>query len=246
MSSKQTRRDAILTLGATAAALTVAGIASAADDPKPGSGNAAPIGKHEMVPLKFDAAKLPGISEKLITSHWQNNYGGAVKNLNKVEEQLASITKDTPGFVVSGLKDRELGFTNSIVLHEHYFGNLGGDGKPGGAVATAIAEAFGGAARFEELFRATGMSLAGGSGWTVLAFNLHSGELKTYWSSNHTQAVAFGQPLLVLDMYEHAYAIDYGAAAAKYIDAFMANVNWQEVDRRYGRALAAWKALRAP
>ena len=216
-----------------------------AEDDKPGALKPLPPGKHEPVPLPFDAAKIPGLSEKLLTSHWQNNYGGAVKNLNKVEEQFAGVTKDTPGFVVAGLKERELLFTNSVILHEHYFGNLGGNGKPGGAAASAISDCFGGLARWEELFRATGMSLSGGSGWTVLDLNFHTGDLRTYWAGNHTQGLAFGQPLLVLDMYEHAYAIDYGASAAKYVDAFMANVNWDEVQRRYERALRALKALRS-
>src|SRR5215831_13929429 len=115
-------------------------------------------------PLPFDPKKLSGISEKMIVSHHDNNYAGAVKNLNKVEGELARVNKDTPGFVVSGLKDRELGFSNSMILHEAYFGNLGGNGKPGGAVASALGDAFGGLARWEELFRATGMSLSGGSG----------------------------------------------------------------------------------
>ena len=146
--------------------------------------------------------------------------------------------------MVGGLKERELTFTNSAILHEHYFGNLGGNGKPGGAVASALSDAFGGLGRWEELFRATGMSLGGGSGWTMLDLNFHTGDLRTYWSGNHTQALAFGQPLLVLDMYEHAYQMDYGAAAAKYVDAFMQNVNWDEVNRRYERTLAGAKALR--
>jgi Fe-Mn family superoxide dismutase len=243
MKAKLTRRDAIVALGATAATAATFGRAIAGDDDKAALKPLAP-GKHEGVPLPFDATKLSGISEKMITSHWQNNYGAAVKNLNKTEEQLAAVTKDTPGFVVSGLKDRELGFTNSLILHEHYFGNLGGNGKPGGAVASAVSDCFGGMARWEEMFRATGMSLGGGSGWAVLDLNFHTGDLRTYWSGNHTQALAFGTPLLVLDMYEHAYAIDYGAAAAKYVDAFMANVRWEEVERRFESALKALKALR--
>src|SRR5262245_43670980 len=208
-----------------------------AQDTRPGT-------VHEIVPLPFDPKKLIGISEKLILSHHDNNYAGAVKNLNKVEAEIARVNKDTPGFIVSGLKDRELGFTNSLILHEHYFANLGGNGKPGGAVASALSDAFGGLARWEELFRATGTSLGGGSGWTVLDLNFHTGDLRTYWSGNHTQALAFGHPLLVLDMYEHAYQMDYGAAAAKYVDAFMANVNWDEGERRYEAALRALKALR--
>jgi Fe-Mn family superoxide dismutase len=244
MTPKWTRRDALVSLGAGAAIAAIAGRAHAGDD-EPAAPKPLPPGKHEPTPLPFDATKLSGISEKLITSHWQNNYGGAVRNLNKVEGELATVTKDTAGFVVGGLKDRELGFTNSVILHEHYFGNLGGNGKSGGTVATALAEQFSGMARWEELFRATGMSLSGGSGWTILDLSFHTGDLRIYWSGNHTQAIAFGCPLLVLDMYEHAYQMDYGAAAAKYVDAFFSNVNWDEVQRRYERAVRALNALRA-
>src|SRR5215216_2120366 len=149
-------------------------------------------GKHQMVPLPFDPKKLNGLSEKLLVSHHENNYGGALKNLNKVETDLAATTKDTPGYSVGGLRERELVFTNSVVLHEHYFANLGGNGKAGGAVEKALADTFGGFGRFEELFRATGMSLAGGSGWTLLDLNFHTGDLRVYWSGNHSQALAFG------------------------------------------------------
>ncbi len=196
-------------------------------------------GKHALVPLPFDPKKLKGLSEKLILSHHENNYGGALKNLNKVEDELARVTKDTPGYLVGGLKERELTFTNSVILHELYFGNLGGDGKPAGTIQKALGGAFGGFGRWEELFRATGMSLAGGSGWVILDFNFHTGDLRTYWSGNHTQSVAFGEPLLVMDMYEHAYQLDYGAAAAKYVDAFFANIRWDEVNRRFERAQRA-------
>ena len=84
--------------------------------------------------------------------------------------------------------------------------------------------------------RAASSGLAGGSGWAILDFNFQSGDLGTYWSGHHTQALAFGAPLLVLDMYEHAYAIDHGAAAPKYVDAFFQNLQWDEVNRRYERA----------
>ena len=239
---KLTRRDAVRAIGFTAAAVAAGGLAAAEDEAVPAAKVLA-AGAHTAVPLPFDAAKLAGISERMIRSHWENNYGGAVKNLNKVEEQLAAVGKDTPGFLVSGLKERELLFTNSVVLHERYFGNLGGNGKCDGAIAAALTRAWGGLGRFEEVFRATGLSLSGGSGWTVLDLNLHSGELRTHWSGNHTQALAAAVPLLVLDMYEHAYAIDYGAAAAKYVDAFLQNVNWDEVNRRYEKAVRAASAL---
>ncbi len=231
-----TRRDAFTTVAT--GALSLAGTASAAPTA------AVVAGKHVPAPLPFDPKKLKGLSERLLISHHENNYGGAVKNLNKVEDELARATKDAAGYLVSGLRERELQFTNSLILHEHYFGNLGGSGKAGGGVEKAIAEAFGSFARWEEQFRATGMSLAGGSGWVVLAFNHHTGDLRVYGSNNHTQAVAFGQPLLVLDMYEHAFHIDFGAAAAKYVDAFFANLQWDEVNRRHERALKATKLLR--
>ena len=200
-------------------------------------------GKHAIVPLPFDPGKLKGLSEKLLRSHHENNYGGAVKNLNKVEEELARVTKDTPGFIVGGLMERELTFNNSMVLHELYFANLGGDGRAGTAVQSALGRSFGSLGRFEELFRAVGMSLAGGSGWAVLDHSFETGHLGIHWSGNHTQNAAFSQPVLVMDMYEHAYAIDYGAAAAKYIDAFFQNIQWDEVQRRLERAQKAAAAL---
>jgi Fe-Mn family superoxide dismutase len=238
-----TRREAFGALAAGSVALLHSQLASAA----PGKQEAgkSQAGKHTPVPLPFDPKKLRGISEKLIVSHHDNNYGGAVNNLNKVEDELGRVNKDTPGFVVGGLRERELTYTNSAILHELYFGNLGGSGKPGGAVEKALAEHFGSYGRWEEQFRATGASLGGGSGWTVLAFNFQSGTLNSYWSGNHTQAVAFGAPLLVLDMYEHSYQMDYGAAAAKYIEAFFNNIQWDEVNRRFERAQKAFTALRA-
>jgi len=202
-----------------------------------GGGSAHAVGTNAIKPLPFAPGKLRNISEKMIVSHHENNYAGAVKNLNKVEAQLATLTKDSPPFLLGALKERELTFFNSMILHEHYFANLGGEGKPGGAIEKAIAEQWGGLGAWEEEFRATGASLGGGSGWVILQFNLHTAGLRTCWSGNHTQNAAAGLPLLVMDMYEHAYQMDYGAAAAKYVDAFFANILWEEVDRRYQRAI---------
>jgi Fe-Mn family superoxide dismutase len=196
-------------------------------------------GTHEVKPLPFDPGKLKGISEKLIRSHHENNYGAAVKNLNKVEEELGRVTKDTPAFLVGGLRERELTFNNSMVLHEHYFGNLGGDAKASGPIETLVSKTWGSFGRWEEQFRATGAALGGGSGWVLLDFNFQTGDLRTHWSGNHTQTGAFSQPLLVMDMYEHAYQMDYGAAAAKYVDAFFQNIRWDEVNRRLERAQRA-------
>jgi superoxide dismutase, Fe-Mn family len=212
--------------------------------PKPPAAGVAP-GAHPVRELPFQPAKLAGISAAMISSHHSNNYAGAVKNLNKVELELAKVTKDTPGFQVASLRERELTYTNSMILHEHYFGNLGGDGKLAGALDKRLAAQFGSAARWEELFRATALSLGGGSGWVILDLNYATGDLRIYGTPGHSHSVAFGQPLLVLDMFEHAYAMDYGAAHAKYVDAFFQNIAWSEVDQRLARGDKAIQALRA-
>ena len=241
-----TRRMALETLAGSAALLAAAD--SLGQTPAAASGppaGAPPAGTAGLRPLPFDPKSLRGLSEKLVTSHWENNYGGAVKNLAKVREAIAQTNKDTPAFLTAGLRERELTFQNSVILHELYFANLGGGGKPDGPVVKAAGEAFGGYARFEELLRATAMGLAGGSGWALLGYDLHADALRISWSGNHTQAPASAVSLLVVDLYEHAYQMDYGAAAAKYVDAFFANAHWDEVNRRYERALKAARALRS-
>jgi Fe-Mn family superoxide dismutase len=258
-----TRRDAIVALASSTATLVgcahpalakgaPASPPNAAKTPAVAAGGGAAAagsavralaGDHTVVPLPFKPAGLNGISEKMIVSHHDNNYAGAVKNLNKVEQELSQTTKDTPPFVVAGLRQSELTFRNSKTLHEAYFGNLGGDGKRSGNIEKALGDAYGTSARWEEHFRATGVGLGGGSGWAILALELETTSLRTHWSGNHTQVLATSIPLLVMDMYEHAYQMDFGAAAAKYIDAFFLNVRWDEVNRRYERALAAAKAI---
>ena len=204
-----------------------------------------PLPPHAIAPLPFQAGKLKGLSERLIVSHHDNNYAGAVKNLNAVRTQIAALPKDAPGFLVGGLRAKELTYANSATLHEAYFSNLGGDGKPSGSAAQALASAFGSAAAWEEAFRAVGSSLGGGSGWTILDFSFADGGLHIAWAGDHSQTLASGYPLLVMDMYEHAYQMDYGAAAGKYIDAFFQNVDWDEVNRRLDRARKAYAAMKA-
>lgn len=191
-------------------------------------------GKHQPKPLPFDPAKLKGISEKLIKSHHENNYTGAVNALNVVEQRLAVLgrEKDAPAYIYGDLKRQELIRTGSVVLHEKYFANLGGNGKADGPAKRLIEQWFGGYDNWEAEFKRTGNALSGGSGWTILGFNQHTKQLHNYWSADHMSNAPFTVPLLVLDMYEHAYQMDYGAAAAKYVDAFMSNINWDEVNRR--------------
>jgi Fe-Mn family superoxide dismutase len=139
---------------------------------------------HTVIPLPFKPTALNGISERMIVSHHDNNYAGAVKNLNKVEQELSQINADTPPFVVAGLRQSELTFRNSKTLREAYFGNLGGDGKRAGTGEKALTEAYGTPSKWEEHFRATGADLAGGSGWVILALELETAALRTCWSGN--------------------------------------------------------------
>lgn len=106
------------------------------------------------------------LSEKLIRSHWENNYGGSVKALNAVEQRLDAMMRDKelPAYVYGDLKREELHRTGSVVLHEHYFGNLGGDNKPGGEVLDTIKQWFGSYEGWEAEFRRTAQALGGCSG----------------------------------------------------------------------------------
>ena len=190
--------------------------------------------QHLPLPLPFDAAKLNGLSERLIQSHWQNNYGGAVKALNAVRSRLTLALGDesTPPYVYNGLKREQLVRTGSVILHELYFGNLGGDGKAPGDLRTRIGSAFGTFDAWKSEFRQIGEGLGGGSGWVVLGYNAHLKILENYWMADHSTHAAGTHPVLVMDMYEHAYQMDYGAAAAKYVDAFFANIQWDVVASR--------------
>lgn len=188
----------------------------------------------QIKPLPFAAGSLKGISEKLIQSHWENNYSGAVKALNVLRGRLsaAMADPDLPPYVYTGLKREQLLRTGSIVLHELYFGNLGGDGKASAELRTRLAASFGSYDAWESEFRRIGMGLAGGSGWVMLGYNRGLGLLENSWLSDHATAPANTTPILMMDMYEHAFQMDYGAAAAKYVDAFFANIQWDAVAAR--------------
>ena len=185
--------------------------------------------------LPFDAGALRGLSETLLRSHHENNYGGAVRRLNAIRGELAALdSASAPGFRLNGLKREELIATNSMLLHELYFGSLGGDGQgmeP--AMALALEASFGSVARWREEFVAIGKALGGGSGWVLMTFQPREGTLVNQWAADHTTTLAGGRPVLVLDMYEHAYHMDYGAAAAKYVDVFMEAIRWENAVKLY-------------
>jgi Fe-Mn family superoxide dismutase len=190
---------------------------------------------YEMKPLSCDPTAIKGMSEKLIVSHYQNNYGGAVNRLNAITGQLAELDfAKTPGFAINGLKREELIASNSMILHELFFASLGGESAPVGALRDALARDFRSVDRWREEFSAMGKAQGGGSGWVLLTWSPRDRKLVNQWAMDHTTTLAGGCPILALDMYEHAYHTDYGAKAAAYVDAFMAAINWPNVARTYG------------
>ena len=182
---------------------------------------------------------LGGFSLQLIESHYENNYGGALRRLNAISAQLESLDfAKTPGYVINGLKREELVALNSTLLHELYFASMGGDGpNPTEIMREALARDFGSFLRWRDEFSAMGNALGGGSGWVLLTYVPRDGRLVNQYASEHSQAIAGGIPLLALDMYEHAYHIDFGANVKAYVDTFLRNIDWSAVEGRYEDAL---------
>ena len=191
---------------------------------------------YQPKPLSIDPKSISGISEKVIVSHYENNYVGAVKRLNAIGEQLATLDfSKASNFQINGLKREELIAANSMILHEIYFDGLGGASKPGGALAGALARDFGGVERWRAEFSAMGKAEGGGSGWVILAYSPRDKRLVNQWAADHTTTLAGGRPVLVLDMYEHAYHMDYGAAAARYVDIYMEAIKWENAGQLFDR-----------
>ena len=219
-----------LAAGTAAAATLVEGPAFAQTASPTG---ARPV-TYEAKPLSFDPKAIKGISEKVLVSHYENNYVGAVKRLTAISTQLAELDfAKAPNFVVNGLKREELIAANSMILHEVYFDGLGGGGPLGGALAQAIARDFGSIDRWRSEFTAMGKAEGGGSGWVILSYSPRDKRLVNQWAADHTTTLAGGRPVLVLDMYEHAYHMDYGAAAARYVDVFMEAIRWNNAVKLY-------------
>jgi Fe-Mn family superoxide dismutase len=178
---------------------------------------------------------LNGITPRLIESHYEGNYGSALRRLNAITEELeARDPATTSAEVVNRLKRDEAAALNSTLLHELYFASLGGDGRTvPETMAAALARDFGSTDRWRQEFIALANALAGGSGWVLLTYVPRDGRLINQSGSDHGQNIAGGIPILALDMYEHAYHIDFGANAAAYVAAFMRNIDWSAVEGRY-------------
>jgi Fe-Mn family superoxide dismutase len=194
---------------------------------------------HQPKPLPFNSSSLNGLSQRLIDSHWSNNYGGSVRALNETKRRLADALadRDLPPYIYNDLKREHLMRTGSVVLHELYFDNLGGNGRADAAAQRLLGAGFGEFARWEAEFRRIANGLGGGSGWVILGYNSQFGTLENYWMADHMHNPPATAPLLVMDMYEHSYHMDFGSAAGQYVDAFFNNINWEQV-------LARTEALR--
>jgi superoxide dismutase, Fe-Mn family len=188
----------------------------------------------ETKPMAFDPKSIPGLSENILRSHYDNNYSGAVKRLNTINEQLSALDfAAAANFTINGLKREQLVAMNSMILHEIYFAGLGQGGEPAGQLAAAIEQSFGAVAKWRAEFTAMGKALGGGSGWVLLSYSARLKRLINVWAADHTMTGADGVPILALDMYEHAYHMDFGAKAGAYVDAYMKAINWGAVASAY-------------
>jgi Fe-Mn family superoxide dismutase len=177
---------------------------------------------------------MQGFSETLLKNHF-TLYQGYVTNTNKLLETLGQMLKEgkvgTPEF--AEIK-RRLGWEfNGMRLHEYYFENLGGKGgiNRGGKFFQKLAESFGSYEAWERDFKATGSMR--GIGWAILYQDVLSGQFINFWVNEHDVGhPAGGMPILIMDVFEHAFMIDYGLKRADYIEAFFKNINWAEVEKR--------------
>ena len=188
---------------------------------------------HQVKEFKLEG-KLKGISDKQLQEHRDVLYKGYVDKLNLIEGELVNVPAEGANgtyAVIRELKKEEIFATNGVYLHEAYFGNLGGDGgEATGRIADMIKKQWGSFERWLTDFRAAGMSARG---WVVLAWSEDDQRLHNYSMDMHDiGAVWNAAPLLVLDVYEHAYMIDYGVKRAAYLDAFFHNIDWAAVNTR--------------
>jgi len=177
---------------------------------------------------------MEGFSDTLLKNHF-TLYQGYVTNTNKLLETLGQMLKEgkvaTPEY--AELK-RRLGWEfNGMRLHEYYFENLGGKGgiSKTGKLYQKLVESFGSYEAWEKDFKATGAMR--GIGWAVLYQDVLSGKFINFWINEHDGGhPSGGMPILIMDVFEHAFMIDYGLKRADYIEAFFKNINWAETEKR--------------
>lgn len=169
---------------------------------------------------------IAGLSGKMFEEHLKL-YHGYVKKSNEIQEKLESADKSEANGVWSAigeLKRQETFAVNGMKLHEVYFGHLHGGGTPGGTLLAMIEKDFGSLEEWKEDMVATAISARG---WAITAFDYRDNRLHNYGSDAHNVGAVWGAvPLIVLDVYEHAYFMDYGVNRKSYLDAFFKNLDW--------------------
>jgi Fe-Mn family superoxide dismutase len=179
---------------------------------------------------------LKGFSDELLKAHF-GLYQNYINKINDLEARIKGFdpnSQDTTNY--RGWHLGQTAMLNGAVLHELYFGNLGSsDKEPKGTLKKMIDRDFGNVQNFIGHLKAVGKVA---HGWSIAAFNYRSGKMSIYGLASHNQTVpAFTYPLLVLDVYEHAYMLDYGTNRGKYIDTFVINLDWKPVQERLERSL---------
>lgn len=192
-------------------------------------------------PLAFNKP-LTGISDKTMAIHHDKLYAGYVAKKDEISAKLEPLMKGGDVSTANqsyselrALKDGETFVVNGTYLHEWYFDILGGDGVPVGELAETLKKDFGSLENFVNYFSACGMAARG---WVVLAWDLHDQALRVYMGDAHNQGGVWGcLPIIVLDVYEHAYFLDYGSDRKAYIADFWKNLNWNKADELYLAAI---------
>lgn len=178
--------------------------------------------------------KLKGISQRTIENHYGKLYQGYVKKWQEIQEKLRNVDKSTSNATFSELRELKLeeGFAaDAILLHEAYFDILGGDGNPKGEIINAITRDFSSFEKWQEEFKSLGLAARG---WVVLTYDFNDGKLRNYICDFHSHGGIWGTaPILVLDVYEHAYFIDFGSDRKSYIEAFFQNLNWEAINKKF-------------
>lgn len=187
-------------------------------------------GKTKELPFK----ELKGISQKTLEIHYGKLYQGYVKKWQEIQEKLKLAELSLANATFSDLRELKVEETfgaNAVILHEAYFDILGGQGEPEGEIVKAIEKDFSSFEKWLEEFKALGFC---SRGWAILAFDFNDNRLRNYIADSHNVFGVWGAaPILVLDMYEHAYFIDFGSDKKSYIETFFQNLNWQAVDEKF-------------
>src|SRR4029453_8998152 len=196
--------------------------------------------KYSIAPLFCRPWTLNAISPRLIESHYEHNYGETVRRLSALSAEIdGAESAGLTGEAIHRLKRDELSLLNSSLLHELYFASLGGDGRVvPEPVTRALSDSFGSVDRWRSQFIRLAESLAGRSGWVLLCHVPRDKRLVNQISLDHEQCIAGAIPILALDMYEHAYQLDFGTNATAYVAAFMRNIDWAAVQARLEDALS--------